>query len=975
MTAAEEAAAQAQLLEDVIATAQRLVKAEKDSSKITPAFIAEKVKLAAAMFASDPPMPLDEAKAVSTLIQRFSHRMGKATTLKDNAGHIEWLNAARKKDWHYWRRYRDYQESKLSDVVVDGLDESTNDILGLLEDPLRADPWDRRGLVVGHVQSGKTSNYTGLINKAADAGYKIIIVLAGLHNNLRSQTQIRLEEGFLGYETTQGGDPGASIGVAAFGEDLKTNSATTRAENGDFSKAIAKHFNGISPEERPWVFVVKKQKTVLTELLTWIQKRVADTPNPLPKAPDWKLVTKLPLLVIDDEADNASVDTGEQPFNEDGTPDEEHSPKTINRLIRQILHSFSRKAYVGYTATPFANIYIHHKGATTLEGPDLFPKAFIINLAAPSNYVGPARMFGTLTKDDRVGALPLSRSILDHYDHNDPKAEAGWMPPKHKKTHVPVHNGQETIPKSLRDAIQSFALACAARELRGQGLEHSSMLIHVTRYVAVQDHVREQVEETVRRMRQKITRGSDADELLAQMRKLWEEDFIPTRDNVTELSPTEEKPPEMLSWDDVLAKLPDVMDDIVVRSINGTAKDALDYAAPGAALKVIAVGGDKLARGLTLEGLCVSYFVRTTKMYDTLMQMGRWFGYRPGYLDLCRLYTSPDLVKWFGHIADASEELREEFDFMAKAKLTPEQYGLKVMSHETLTVTSPLKMRNAQTLSLTYSGTRPQTILFHRNAAIQQANLDATDALVAALGTKFVDAPKYARNGDADSWPGARLWQDVDTSHVLAFLAAYKTHPNATSAKAAVLSDFITKMLDIGKLKQWSVALLSGGDGVGEPHAFPGSFEPKSFQTRKTEDPDPPGIKDPAMFAIGVLTDPKDEGIDIDDDAWRDALARTRAAWKPDPARGRVNPPTRPSGKGIREARDRLGGDADRGLLLLYTLSPYRGKTKAPENLIVPSWDKPIMAFAIAFPSTENGIQVEYEVNLRYWIQEYGPSE
>jgi len=972
MTAAEEAAAQGQLLEDVIATAQRLVKAEKDSSKITPDFIADKVKLAAAMFASDPPVPLDEAKALSTLIQRFSHRMGKATTLKDNTGHIEWLNAARKKDWHYWRRYRDYQESKLSDVVVDGLDESTSDILGLLEDPLRADPWDRRGLVVGHVQSGKTSNYTGLINKAADAGYKIIIVLAGLHNNLRSQTQIRLEEGFLGYETTPGGDPGASIGVAAFGEDLKTNSATTRAENGDFSKAISKHFHGISPEERPWVFVVKKQKTVLTELLNWIQKRVADTPNPLPKAQDWKVVTKLPLLMIDDEADNASVDTGEQPFNEDGTPDEEHSPKTINSLIRQILHSFSRKAYVGYTATPFANIYIHHKGTTTLEGPDLFPKAFIINLAAPSNYVGPTRMFGKLTKDGRVGALPLSRSVLDHYD---PEAESGWMPPKHKKTHVPVCNGQETIPKSLRDAVGSFVLACAVRDLRGQGLEHSSMLIHVTRYVAVQDHVREQVEEAVRRMRQKITRGSDVDELLGQMRKLWEEDFIPTRDRVAELSRAEEKPPELPSWDEVVAKLPNVLDDIVVRSINGTAKDALDYATPGAALKVIAVGGDKLARGLTLEGLCVSYFVRTTKMYDTLMQMGRWFGYRPGYLDLCRLYTSPDLVKWFGHIADASEELREEFDFMAKAKLTPEQYGLKVMSHEILTVTSPLKMRNAQTLSLTYSGTRPQTILFHRDARIQKANLDATDSLIASLGTKFVDAPKYPRDGEADSWPGARLWSDVDASKVLAFLAAYTTHPNATSAKAAVLSDFISKMLDIGKLKQWSVALLSGGDGVGEPHAFPGGFEPKSLQTRKTEDPDAPGVKEPAMFAIGVLTDPKDEGIDIDDDVWRDALARTRAAWKPDPARGRLNPPTSPSGKGIREARDRLGGAADRGLLLLYTLAPYKGKAKLPGNLIVPGWDKPVMAFAIAFPSAENGIRVEYEVNLLYWMQEYGPSE
>ena len=970
MTAAEEAAEQAQLLEDVIATAQRLVKAERDSSKITPGYIAEKVQMAAATFASDPPIPLDEAKVVATLIQRFSHRMGKATTLKDNTGHFDWLNAARKKDWPYWRRYRDHQESKLSDVVVDGLDEATDDILGLLEDPMRSDPWDRRGLVVGHVQSGKTSNYTGLINKAADAGYKIIIVLAGMHNNLRSQTQMRLEEGFLGYETTADRDAGAAIGVAEFGENLKTNSATTRAENGDFSKAIAKHFHGISPEEHPWLFVVKKQKTVLTELLKWIRTRVADATD---SQDGRKLVTKLPLLMIDDEADNASVDTGEQVFNDDGAPDEEHQPKTINSLIRQLLHSFTRKAYVGYTATPFANIYIHHKGATAKEGPDLFPKAFIINLAAPSNYVGPARMFGKLTNDGRVGALPLARSIRDHYD---PEAESGWMPPKHKKTHVPVCNGQETIPLSLRNAIHAFVLACAARELRGQGGDHSSMLIHVTRYVAVQDHVREQVEETVRRMRQKITRGSDADELHAQMRAIWDEDFVPTRDTVAELSPAEDRPPELPSWDDLVAALPDVLNDIVVRSINGTAKDALDYATPGAALKVIAVGGDKLARGLTLEGLCVSYFVRSTKMYDTLMQMGRWFGYRPGYLDLCRLYTSPDLVKWFGHIADASEELREEFDFMAKANLTPEQYGLKVMSHEILTVTSPLKMRNAQTLSLTYSGTRPQTILFHRDAKIQKANLDATEALIASLGMKFVDGPKYPRDGEADSWPGTRLWQDVDAQKVIAFLGAYVTHPNATSAKAAVLTDFITKMLDIGKLKQWSVALLNGGDGVGEPHTFPGGFEAKSFQTRKTEDPDPPGIKDPAMFAIGVLTDPKDEGIDLDDDVWRDALERTRAAWKPEPARGRVNLPSSPSGKGIRESRDRLGGEVDRGLLLLYSLAPYyKGKAMLPENLIVPGWNKPLMAFAIAFPSSENGIRVEYEVNLLYWMQEYGPSE
>ena len=965
----EDAGAQAELMENVVATAQRLVKAEKDRSKITPAFIAEKVSLATMMFSGDSPHLVDQNQAVVILIQRFSHRIGKSTMMKNDTDHVEWLFASRKRDWHYWRRYRDYLESKLSDVVVEGIDEATEDILKLLEDPRRTDPWDRRGLVVGHVQSGKTSNYSGLICKAADAGYKIIIVLAGMHNNLRSQTQMRLEESFLGYETTVDRDPGMPIGVAEFGDDLKTNSATTRAENGDFSKAIAKHFHGISPEERPWLFVVKKQKTVLTALLQWINTRVADSTD----ANDGrKLVTKLPLLMIDDEADNASVDTGEQIFKDDGTPDEEHQPKTINSLIRQILHAFTRKAYVGYTATPFANIFIHHKGATAKEGADLFPRSFIINLAAPSNYVGPARMFGRMTKEGRTGALPLARNILDHYN---PESDSGWMPPKHKKTHQPTYGGEDDIPPSLREAICAFVLACAARELRGQGTQHSSMLIHVTRLVDVQKHVREQVERTVRRMRQRITRGIGAEETLDQLRELWEDDFLPVRDQVADLSPEEERPPAMPDWNEVLAVLPDVLEDIEVRSINGTAKDALDYAKPGAALKVIAVGGDKLARGLTLEGLCVSYFVRTTKMYDTLMQMGRWFGYRPGYLDLCRLYTSPDLVKWFGHIADASEELREEFDFMAEANLTPEQYGLKVMSHEVLTVTSPLKMRNAQTLSLTYSGTRPQTILFHRDAKIQQQNLDATDTFVSSLGSPWEDSLRYERDGDPDSWPGSRLWKNVDAPRVLAFLGAYATHPNATSAKAAVLSEFISKMIDTGQLTKWSVALLGGGNGAGDEHTFPGGLPSNSYFIRKTEDPEEAERQDPKNFAIGVLTDPKDEGIDLGDDIWRKALDLTRAAWKPDPARGRITQPSFPSGKGIRETRGKLGGEADRGLLLLYPLSPYFYKDKKPERLIVPGWSKPIMAFAIAFPASDKAIKVEYEVNLLYWMQEYGPSE
>jgi len=314
-----------------------------------------------------------------------------------------------------------------------------------------------RGLVVGHVQSGKTGHYTGLICKAADAGYKIIIVLAGMHNNLRSQTQMRLDEGFLGYATNPVAEDIRIIGVGEIDNDpaIRPNFATNRSDKGDFSTAIAKNL-GITPEQRPWLFVVKKNKTVLERLLRWIRDHVANAHDENGKP----IVTNLPLLIIDDEADHASVDTGEQIFDSEGNPDEEHQPTAINRSIRRLLNSFSRCAYVGYTATPFANIFIHERGETVEDGPDLFPSSFIINLAAPSNYVGPARVFGLGADEDRSEGLPLIRTIKDHSDDD---GRQGWMPHKHKNGHVPVYGGLDAMPPSLQEAIQAFILSCSIR--------------------------------------------------------------------------------------------------------------------------------------------------------------------------------------------------------------------------------------------------------------------------------------------------------------------------------------------------------------------------------------------------------------------------------------------------------------------------------------------------------------------------------
>jgi hypothetical protein len=948
-------------LQAVISIAQTLLLKEKDRGAITPALIAGKVEVAAGLVATEG--KVDKPAAVGELIRRFSLWIGQDSTLVDDEGHVPWLVASRKKEWRYWQRYQGWLERGMSTTAVDGLGVSTDKILGLLEDPLRPGSWDRRGLVVGHVQSGKTGNYTGLVCKAADAGYKIVIVLAGLHNNLRSQTQIRLEEGFLGYETSAAGDSVRPIGVGEIDSDSKIqpNCATNRSNNGDFNTKVAQHY-AISPEQRPWLFVVKKNKTVLERLLKWIRNHVADATD---GATGRRFVSNLPLLLIDDEADHASVDTGEQLFNIDGTPDSEHEPKAINSRIRKILHSFAKSAYVGYTATPFANIFIHRRNETADEGPDLFPQSFIINLAAPSNYVGPARVFGLRTPDGRSGGLPLTRDVSDHRDR---EGLGGWMPPKHNKEHVPLHGGLDSVPHSLREAIGAFVLACAARVVRGQGAEHSSMLVHVTRFNLVQREVHRQVGDVVKRLRQKITRGVDHETLLAELETLWRDDFEPTCAEIAQGLPEPEGTPRAPSWEEIRSVLPDVLSDIEVRMINGTAKDALDYAEQkGKGLKVIAIGGDKLARGLTLEGLCVSYFVRTSKMYDTLMQMGRWFGYRPGYIDLCRLYTTEDLVEWFGHIADASEELREEFEAMAESGATPREYGLKVQSHPVLMVTSPLKMRSARNLQLSFSGESLETVALHRDPVVLKRNLDAADRLVGAMGAVSEKDPKRARDGSAQEWKGSFLWSGVPAETIADFFASYVTHPKARKVNSALLTEFVRAMAAVGELTSWTVVLLGGG--AGGRHVFAGGLEIAKMPTRAPD----PEIKD--RYSIGRLLSPRDEAIDLDETAWNAALDMTIKAWRPDPARQKdgaaPTAPEVPNGPSIRRVRGDgaagVPGARERGLLLLYPLDPAVAGVEGSTA--------PVMAFGASFPTSRSGTVVEYQVDHLLWENEYGPAD
>lgn len=953
---------QSKIFQGLISIVQTMLAADMEKGSVTPTIIMEKID-----FVADnvyPGKEIDRKAARDELIRRFSLWIGGATMLSDKTGHKDWLNASRRKDWRYWQRYRDFLESKMSIKAVDGLDEATNKILELLEDPLREGVWDRRGLVVGHVQSGKTGNYTGLICKAADAGYKIIIVLAGLHNNLRSQTQIRLEEGFLGYETSAKNDVVRYIGVGENARDaeIRPNCATNRSDNGDFNTKVAKHL-AISPEQRPWLFVVKKNKTVLDRLLKWIRNHVADV-----KDSDGRpLVSGFPLLLIDDEADHASVDTGDQIVSKDGSVDDEYQPKAINSRIRKILHLFARKAYVGYTATPFANIFIDRRKATKEEGPDLFPQSFIVNISAPSNYVGPARVFGLRSTDGRVGGLPLIREMDDQTDST---GEDGWMPPKHNKNHVPMYQGRNEVPPSLREAISAFVLCCAVRVLRGQGSMHCSMLVHVTRYTAVQEVVRRQVDDLVKSFRTRM-RGFGAvekDTLLTEWRELWEGNFVPTSAAVATAMDESAGEFELPEWEDVKSVLSEVLDDLAngVRAINGSAGDVLDYAErEETGLKVIAVGGDKLARGLTLEGLCVSYFVRSTKMYDTLMQMGRWFGYRPGYLDLCRLYTTSDLVEWFGHIADAAEELRQEFDTMAKIHATPETYGLKVQSHPVLMVTSPLKMRSAKTLQVSFSGSVLETVAFHRDPSIIERNLAATESLLEAAGAPSESGRIVRKRGvGTQEWKGF-LWEGVPAEHVVEFFSNYLTHPAARKVNSAVLADFVKAMAAKKELTSWTVAIIGGKDGTdGTSFSLGGKYILEHMITRnqssKTE-----------HYSIGRLLSPRDETVDMDEASWGAAMRLTLEDRAKDPGRGTgetgKEPPKYPGGSFVRHVRG-LGAEGvpahpERGLLLLYPIDPKGAELSEG----VP----PVVGFGVSFPASRLTTTVKYEVDHLLWETDY----
>ena len=586
--------------------------------------------------------------------------------------------------------------------------------------------------------------------------------------NLRQQTQSRLDAEFSGRKSEYYLDPKAEqeiknlpVGVGRYGVQKRIAAFTSVSKDFDINVLKSNDLNLQSVSD-PVVLVVKKNKRILNNLIKWLSKSRDDTTGKI----------MLPMLLIDDEADNASVNTRS----------EDDSPAAINACIRKLLHEFYQASYLGITATPFANIFINPETEDEMIGDDLFPRDFIYSLAPPTNYIGADKIFG----DEPIfsdALIPLRRDEMDLF-----------FPFTHKKDLV-----VDALPPSLYEAMAYFLLFNAIRDLRGDYTEHRSMMIHVSRFTDVQNRIAEAVNEWLVQMKSDVQNyaalpSAQREKIsnLRYLRKVWDKHKLEAISGV--------------SWDEICTKyLNRAVAPIAVRAVNqktgATSLDYFNHKDDG--LRVIAIGGNSLSRGLTLEGLGVSYFYRRSQMYDTLLQMGRWFGYRPNYDDLFRIWMSEEAIDWYGYITRAANELKDEIAKMKLANQTPMEFGLKVRQDpNSLIATARNKMRSATQVSrpVTVSGKLLETPRLKANLDILKSNETAFKEFVdhlAEAGTRDVKEKPY-------------YWRGVPKEMIVQLLLAFETHPWHLAFQGRALAEYIDEKMGN---ETWDVALVTDGEG------------------------------------------------------------------------------------------------------------------------------------------------------------------
>ena len=827
----------------------------------------------------------------------------------------------------FWTRYKDYLIDKkhFSPSVISTLGDETLDqkLMNYILNPQSSHPDAilKRGLIIGDVQSGKTSTYIGFICKAADAGYRVFILLTGTIESLRRQTQERVEEGFVGIDMSASATGGKRVGVGEDNKPILAMALTSRA--GDFAGDSNKIAVALS-DKNAVVFVIKKQKDVLTKLRDWLVSLNAD--------PSGKI--DIPMLMIDDEADNASINTSKS----------KEDPTTINKLIRELASIFKTANYVGFTATPFANVFIDPETTEKMETQDLFPEDFIVSLPTPSNYIGPTRIFSP------NGEFHSQLRYIEDAGREEEDGFSFYF--KHKK------EWEGDLPDSLTDAIYTFYLANALRDLRGDLKDHRSMLINISRFVKVQKFIKSEVDAIHTRAYTSIKYNlshnfseSMKDPVLKRIYENWEREYSLIG----------------FDWDDIVDVLFQSMERIQIKVVNSSkSSEKLEYP-KNESLRVIAIGGLALSRGLTLEGLVVSYFYRNTCTYDVLMQMGRWFGYRKNYEDLFRIWTHEASARWYAEIAEATDRLKADMDRMRDLKRRPRDFGIRVRNDsDELNITAHNKMRNAKNEYeySSYFGGIIETPYLIFDAEIQKSNFKVTKSLVSKLvaqGYSF----------ERENGKGHYIIPKIPKAIITEYIRRLKISKYSSDFDIRQIADFLESTID-NSIKYFDMAFMEGKDSSRfvdiEGRVFPKVFRDKCVINSES--------KRLGIGQRGRLGGPGDGRIgivDYDGSSAESIIEEAKRLYRIDYEREHgdefTDNKTYPSRTWFKYIEKR------RPLLLVYLMDidaegnqkPHMDQFKTQMN------DIPVVGFALGFPRNDNAAKhaTKYKANKIYnWFEQ-----
>ncbi|WP_211978364.1 Z1 domain-containing protein [Brevibacterium sp. W7.2] len=631
-----------------------------------------------------------------------------------------------------WSALKELMENGGLGKALTSIDASSDEIVATLAEP-KVDGDKRLGLVVGNVQSGKTANYSAVIAKALDSKYQLVLVLSGVHNNLRKQTQQRLDR---------------DLGVIENSRDWYQ----LTSDEADFGTACITNASAIARNNKRILAVVKKNGSRLRNLLNFL------------RAVDEETKKRLPILIVDDESDQATPDS---------SPDKDSDPTAINQLMREIWAEVRNGTYVGYTATPFANIFMDPNSQQGSKLEELYPKDFLHVMPTPAEYFGAERIFGLgEVADEKTDVPDVVRTI--------PQDEVEILVPKGKGADL----SSQVVTRSLGEAIRWFVVASAVRRVRGQTEKHSTMLIHTTHKTEPHFAMREAVEEFLEPIRQ-LALNDDVES--------FREVFTKEMSRAGHLFHGDAS---TSTWKHVSREIPAVLHSLRVAVDNSKAEDFERLSYPDDQPQtVIVIGGGTLSRGLTLEGLFVSYFCRTSNTYDTLLQMGRWFGYRKGYEDLQRIWLSPGLDLDYRFLASVESDLRNDMELMTRLGQTPAEIGVRVRQHPgRLQITNPSKMKHTDRVAVDFEGSRMQTTLFDvSDEDVLRTNARTTESLINRISPYQLS-------------PERQLFRDVPLEELTEFFNDFTVHERFREPFADAVKWAADKLPDT----PWNVVIASG---------------------------------------------------------------------------------------------------------------------------------------------------------------------